>query len=482
MTMISPSDQTTHQPIKWSLILQLAFSALAALLLFGAAGFIIITSLSTYLTHGRNPADLTEPFMVAGSLVFAGALIIPSAWYSWRQLAHPDARRTPRTERRGYGLILSLFVIAATGLALFAGNLISQNDQIAWLFMPLLNIVVNGLPALWLIYFGTRGLLPDSPRHKWGVFATGLVLGPAIILVLEIILLVVVAVLAITLILVQDPSLSSQLSGLMNQIRSSGTNTQSFLDALLPYALNPGVLFLGLAYISVLVPLIEETFKPIGVWFTAGNKITPAMGFGFGVLSGAGFGLFENLGNTSGATADWAVLAGSRITTLLLHSFTAGLVGWALASAWTERRFLRLAFSFTIAVLIHGTWNGLAVLSAGASLQNQTSLLLPAILMPLGVLATLGIFALGVLVVFGFFGFNAYLRRTIRLQALASGGVPGSQDIAGSSQVPFEPFQPNEPSFTGGNSAEMDKAGKSSEPEDISPVPGEKKTEISDVT
>jgi hypothetical protein len=89
---------------------------------------------------------------------------------------------------------------------------------------------------------------------------------------------------------------------------------------------------------------------------------------------------------------------------------------------------------------------------------------------------------LGVLVVFGFFGFNAYLRRTIRLQALASGGIPGSQDIAGSSQVPFDPLQPNEPSFTGGNPAEMDKAGTSSELEDISPVPGEKKTEISDVT
>jgi hypothetical protein len=183
----------------------------------------------------------------------------------------------------------------------------------------------------------------------------------------------------------------------------------------LPYLLNPGLIFLGLSFVSVLVPLIEETFKPIGVWFMSASRITPAMGFGFGVLSGAGFGLFENLGNTSSAGAGWALLAGSRISTLLLHSFTAGLFGWGLASAWSERRYLRLALSFTIAVLIHGMWNGMAVVSSAAALSSETSIHVPAGLQTLGTLATLGVFALGVLVVFAFFGFNAYLRRSIRL-------------------------------------------------------------------
>ena len=120
-------------------------------------------------------------------------------------------------------------------------------------------------------------------------------------------------------------------------------DTQSIINHLLPLVLNPVVIFLGFATISVLVPIIEESFKPLGVWFLSGQKITPAQGFGFGVLSGAAFGLFENLGNTSGAGTGWALLTTSRISTLLLHSFTAGLVGWALASAWTQRRFLRLA-------------------------------------------------------------------------------------------------------------------------------------------
>jgi hypothetical protein len=464
MTTFSPPNQTTRRNVSWTLIFQLSFSGLAVLLLFGAAGFFMITGLTSYFTNGQYPADLIQPSMVAGSLVFAGALVIPSAWYSWKALANPGVLPTSKPEPRNYGIFLTLFVVIATGLALFAGNLIAQDDQIAWFLLPPLNIIVTGLPALWLIYFGTRGLLPNSPRHKWGVFATGLVLGPAIILVLELILLVVIGILAITLIMLQDPTLPSQLNSLANHLRSSGMDPQAILNTLLPYLLSPGVLFLGLAFVSVLVPLIEETIKPIGVWFMAGNKITPAMGFGFGVLSGAGFGLFENLGNTSGAGPDWALLAGSRITTLLLHSFTAGLVGWALASAWSERRFLRLAFSFAAAVLIHGLWNGMAVVSAGASLQDLTTVKLPTILQPLATLATVGIFVLGLLVVFGFFGFNTYLRRSINLAT--SPPLSDSIDNQGITAPPQEPWFPSEPPSSGlsaGKPAESNPEDQASE-------------------
>jgi RsiW-degrading membrane proteinase PrsW (M82 family) len=482
MTISSPSDPVNRRPISWASILQFSFSILAALFLFAAAGFFAFSGLSTYFTQGQDPADLTQPFMVAASLIFAGVLVLPSAWYAYKQLAHPAVQPQARPEPRGYGLVLTIIVLIATSLALFAGNLIAQDDQIAWLFLPVLNIIATGLPALWLIYFGTRGLLPNSPRHKWGVFATGLVLGPAIILFLEIILLVVVGVIAITLLILQNPSLSNQLNGLMVQLRSSGTDTQAILNTLLPYVLNPVIIFLGLAFISVLVPLIEETFKPIGVWFMAGNRITPAMGFGFGVLSGAGFGLFENLGNTSGAGSDWAVLAGSRITTLLLHSFTAGLVGWALASAWSERRFLRLAFSFTIAVLIHGFWNGMAVVSAGASLQGETTIILPSWLQVLASVATLGIFALGLLVVFGFFGFNAYLRRSVRQVSI----TPTREADALSN--PGEPYSPPFPIDTPAthpnetDNAEYLPSGAAGESEITSPETGDAKSDTSDIT
>lgn len=412
MSLPPATNTTSKPPIHWPSLLQLIFSALAAVLLFGLAAILAVTGLSQFFAGGTASATSTQPFMVAGSLVFAGVLVIPSAWYAWRNIAHPGFEPISRPESRYFGLILTVVVLVVVSGTLLLGNWISNNDRISWFLLPILNIIATGLPALWVIYFGTRGLLPNKPRHTWGVFASGLILGPTIMLILELILLVVVGIIAFLWIRL-NPSVSNQLNGLMFRLQNGVPDTQTIIRTFLPFLLNPVVIFLGFATISVLVPIIEESFKPLGLWFMIGQKITPAQGFGFGVLSGAAFGLFENLGNTSSGGTDWALLAGSRVSTLLLHSFTAGLIGWALASAWTQRRFLRLAVSFTIAILIHGTWNGLAVLSAAGSLEGVTSVPLPAGLHQIGTLATVGIFALGLLVLVLFFAFNSVLRHSI---------------------------------------------------------------------
>jgi RsiW-degrading membrane proteinase PrsW (M82 family) len=244
------------------------------------------------------------------------------------------------------------------------------------------------------------------------VFASGLVLGPLVILVLELLLLIFIGVLAILWVMV-NPSLANQLNSLIIRIQNGGSNTEAIARALVPLIFNPGILFLGFAYMSVLVPLLEEALKPIGVWLLAGQKITPAQGFGYGVLSGAGFGLFENLGNTSSGVANWALLASTRVSTLLLHSFTAGLVGWALVSAWSERRYLRLAITYAIAVTLHGLWNGLALVSMAPQLEDLTNISLPVNLQQAGTFSTYGIVALGVVVILLYFAANAYFRATI---------------------------------------------------------------------
>jgi hypothetical protein len=406
--VINPPSKS---PLNWSAIIQCVFSLLAAFLLLGAGVFYALTNAVQSFTNGSANSDLTQPFMVAASLAFVGILLLPSAWYSWRYISNPKIEPVYRPERRSFGLILTIIVLVLEAGALFLGNWVSQDNRIAWLFLPPLNILATGLPALWLIYIGTHGLLPSAPKRKWGVFASGLVLGPFVILILELLLLVGVGILAILWIIL-DPSLSNQLNGLVFRLQNAAPDTNAILNILLPFLLNPGVLFIGLAFISVLVPLIEETLKPIGVWFLAGQKITPAQGFGYGVISGAGFGLFENLGNTSAGGDAWAILAASRITTLLLHCFTASLVGWALASAWSQKRYLRLGITFAIAIFVHGLWNGMAVLSAASSLQGTVNISIPANLQQLGSLASVGIIALGILVFVLYISFNGILRRT----------------------------------------------------------------------
>jgi len=60
---------------------------------------------------------------------------------------------------------------------------------------------------------------------------------------------------------------------------------------------------------------------------------------------------------------------------------------------------------------VHGLWNGMAVLSAASSLQGVANIPIPASLQQLGTLASVGIIALGVLVLVLYVGFNATLRR-----------------------------------------------------------------------
>jgi hypothetical protein len=429
----------------WPSLIQLVSSVLAAFLLFGAAAIIALYNGAKSLMLLSGSSDLTQSFMIAASLAFAGVLVLPSAWFAWRRIAFPQVEYLPRPEPRWFGLILTFLVLVLVGGALLLGNWASQNTRISWFLLPPLNIIATGLPALWLVYIGTRGLIPGSPARRWGVFASGLVLGPFIILILELILLIVVGILAI-LWAALDPSLANQLNGLVFRLQNIAPNPDAILRLLLPFLLNPGILFILFAFISLLVPMIEEALKPIGVWFLVGQKITPAQGFGYGILSGAGFGLFENLGNTSNGGDAWALLASSRISTLLLHCFTAGLVGWALVSAWTQRRYLRLVITYAIAVLVHGLWNGMAVLSAISSVQSLTDISISPSLLQIGSASAIGIVALGALILVLFIGFNAVLRRGQRGMLSPSSFDHTAPNIPGNNPLPPPLDEPSQPS------------------------------------
>ena len=416
------SNRQSLPLVSWPALIQLILSALAAFLLLGAAALLVLTSAIQYFSQGSDSSDLTQPFMVAASLAFGGVLILPSAWYTWKHLAFPGSEPAPRQERRGFLLLFTLLVLVLVVGALLLGNWASQNNGFAWFLLPPLNIIATGLPTLWIIYIGTRGLISGSPRRHWGVFATGLVLGPLIILTLELLAILGIGILAI-LWAALDSNIASQLNSLVFRLQSVVPNQDAILHILLPYLLHPGVLFIGFSFISVIFPIIEESLKPIGVWFLAGQKLTPAQGFAYGVLSGAGFGLFENLGNTSGSGELWAILASARISTLLLHSLTTGLVGWALASAWGQKRYLRLALTYAFAVAVHGLWNAMAVISTVASLEQLTNTPLPTNLLQIGELASIGIIALGVFILMLYISFNARLRNGLRDNPSRNDGV-----------------------------------------------------------
>jgi RsiW-degrading membrane proteinase PrsW (M82 family) len=156
-----------------------------------------------------------------------------------------------------------------------------------------------------------------------------------------------------------------------------------------------------LVYIAILVPALEEIFKPLGVWLLAGKLESPAQGFTLGALSGAGYALIETIG-VSSQTVEWASLLFSRIGTGLLHITTSALMGAAIVLAWRERRYLRLIGTYFLALILHGLWNTFAMLFTFSSLaeplgqQGNLSTLQPMMIIAMSILA-IGLFAILVL-------------------------------------------------------------------------------------
>lgn len=446
MSSIETSALPPTTTVRWASIIQLILSILAAVLLLGAALIVVLVNILQLVTPGTGKSDPTQSFMVAASLAFTGILVLPSAWYSWKSISQPESVPVQGSERRGFGLVLTIVVFVFVPGALLLGNWVSQHNTLSWFLLPPLNIIVTGLPALWLVYLGTHGLPLGSPKRRWGVFASGLVLGPLIIIILELLVLVGMGIIALLWAMV-DPSLSSQMGNLIIRLRNSSSNPEVILRILLPFILNPGILFIIFSFIAIIVPMIEELLKPLGVWFLGGQKLTPAHGFVYGVISGVGFAIFENLGNTSDGGQAWALLASSRISTLLLHCFTAGLVGWALVSAWSQRRYLRLGLSYILAVIVHGLWNGMVVLSAASSLQGVANIPIPANLQRIGPISSTGIIILGALVLVLYVGFNAVLRRNMPGNEIPPQVVDIQPSHTELSSTP--PFEPNEGPLNG---------------------------------
>ena len=234
----------------------------------------------------------------------------------------------------------------------------------------------------------------------------GLVAAPLLSLVAELAALLSFGVLY----LMVNPGLLDVFLGLSQSMPLQ--SPEALLEQLEPYLMQPSTLYIVLAFGALVVPLLEELFKPVGVWLLYGRNPSAAQGFAAGLLSGAGYALFENFSLGASAGEDWAMVLSARIGTSLIHILTAGLMGWALSLAWTEKRYLRLALSYMAAVAIHAMWNGTVIISAATELFG-TQVSLPEIFYTLSAGAPL---IFGVLIIGCFmllFGFNASLRRAI---------------------------------------------------------------------
>ncbi len=344
-------------------VLQFLLSLLSVLVSGGLAFVLIVMGLSEGLPSGL--VTLT----IAAAAGWLGVLLLPSMVFSLLRLVGSPVQADFLLLR---GLRLAGLAVFLFPFALYLGNWALNQDTNASLAFPIFHVIATSLPVAWVIYLAVRGLPVGSPQRAWGVFGSGLIVGPTIALTLESIAMIAALIIG-AIVIFSQPGLADELTSLVQLLESAPQtppDPQAILEILGPFLSQPMVIGGVLFFASLIVPLLEEAIKPIGVWLLAGRRITPAAGFAAGALSGAGFALFENLLLASG-TDGWATLQVARLGTSIVHILATGLVGFGLASAWQNRHYGQLLGVYFGAVLLHGTWNAFSMLMTFGEIQRS---------------------------------------------------------------------------------------------------------------
>ena len=351
----------THLP---SFLSSLLF-ILGGLFLFGIAMLMGITALAS-LFMGIEVSPQQTIFLVAFG--FEGIVLFAAAFFVLQKYLQKATADQEVSLFLSGGWIVLLTVLAT--LSILAGYLLAGMAIVNWLVLPILTIPAIAIPLGVLLALGTRKLPFATRWQTWTVLGLSMTLGPILLFALEI-LLAIFLFIGVVVYVMSQPGLVFELQQISEQIMILGPPSEEAIELLAPFLTRPGVMVITLLYIAILVPAIEEIFKPIGVWLFAGKLDSQAQGFTLGALSGAGYALIETIGVSGQQTGEWASLLASRIGTGLLHITPSALMGAAIVLAVRNRHYLRMLGTYLLAVFLHGSWNALAMLFTFSTLAEQ---------------------------------------------------------------------------------------------------------------
>ena len=376
-------------------VLQLILSALAALGLWSLSLVLALMGFLNLVGGESIPGGVLPVFLFVAAGAVCGVLLLPSIVFSLGRIIGKEISINVPDK---WWLRPTVWIFALP-VVLLIGYLVTKNEYLAWIILPFMHILAIGLPVLWFLYLGVRGLGLGSPQRRWGVFDSGLVLGPFLIMMAEVIAFGVVTVLGLGL-LMRQPELLQDLIIQMEGLMNSALTPDQMLEELAPFFIQPPVLFVVFIFAAAIVPLIEEALKPIGVWLLVGREITPMGGFTAGLLSGAGYAFFESLALSS-TSEEWIMVVLARSGTAVIHILTTGLMGWAMVLAWKQGKYLRLALTYIGVVALHGLWNGITLFTAYTVLAGDLveNIEMPVLVSSLGGIAP---FFLGVIIIGAF--------------------------------------------------------------------------------
>lgn len=367
-------------------LLYLLMSAIGLVISLTSAGIMFLSGIVAKITGESNDVVFTN-FALGWTLALVMLLLIPGMYLSLNRLLHKPVAWF------GFAGKKWLWFAAGTWLVMFIlGVFISDKDAVNWLIIPPITTLLIALP-LWIwLRLGSKGINPNKHQAPWSVLGASLMVTPALVTLLEIAVLFLLGLMVLVFFAI-SPERLQQLEALIQQLSHSNMDPVLLLRVIQPVLQEPWVIFGIFSLTSVIIPMVEELFKPLWVWVFV-KDITPTRGFFYGMICGAAFALLESLGYlASPLGGDWPVLLVGRVGTGILHTGTSGLVGWGLASAWSGRKYIRLAGSYFLAVFIHGLWNAFGLLMGLAEYIEPVNQL-NVILSQLGSIAPAALFVL----------------------------------------------------------------------------------------
>jgi hypothetical protein len=351
---------STHIPSLLGLLL-FTFVGILALVLAVLLGAVIL-----FKTMTGGQMEVRQVTLIAVA-IFEALLLLGAGYVSlMKVMRQPTADAESIFTIKAWQIVLFL---AAAGAAIWLGSLVLDNEPVNWLLLPLLTLPAVFLPIAVLFGLGSRGIVLGPRWRTWNVLGISMTLVPFLTFLLEAMAIVVVFVLVIIYVSSQ-PALLAQVERLTTQIYTIETDPDAIISLVAPIMLRPGMIAIALLFFSVLIPMIEELVKPLGVWLFGNHISTPSQGFALGALCGAAFALLETFG-VSAQSDDWVNLLLTRLGTDILHVTTAALMGAAIVYAIRERRYLLLLGTYLLSVFLHGLWNALAILLTFSSVAES---------------------------------------------------------------------------------------------------------------
>jgi hypothetical protein len=351
-------------------MLVLSGGGVALSLLAGSSLFL--AGLVNLFQSPDDTGQLQGTISLAWTSVLIAIVLLPSVILAiFRLVEKPIPRwHLPHTVIWANASLCLVPVLIAVGIT--AG----LNRYAAAFVIPLLQLGTVSLPLIWLLVMARRNLTPSSAQHDWGLASFSLMVTVPFIITIEAVLVAVIVIAAIVYLKYQNPELLQEFSVTVNRLVNTGSDPESVLRILRPYTGQPAVIYFMFAIMAGLIPLLEEMFKPLALWFFAGRPLTPREGLLGGMICGASFALFESLGSLVSIGADsWAAVAIGRVGTGILHVTASGLVGWGMAKAWSEGRYGSLAAAYLAAFGLHSLWNLSALMTGFRELAQASPML-----------------------------------------------------------------------------------------------------------